>query len=269
MPVIYQRDFSNLNEEELLAEVQAINWEEVLPSAPDVNLIFDSFHAKITEIVDKHAPLRKLSKKEMQLRAKPWITKGLKAAIAIKNKLYKSYLKFKNDYYFSKYKPYRNNLKHLVISPNESTASPKARRTSQRGLLELRLQNESQELEIKKLELQLQLVQLQTSHPTTTSHSDPAAKSLGGLKAPQRMVSPQQWPHIFAPGEPKLHNDLSLPEFSAGFLVIVQCCEDPTLQTTLLAHFHDLMVLACNYRWSAVLAFHYKVLRSIEMGLVS
>ena len=51
---------SNLNEEELLAEVQAINWEEVLPSAPDVNLIFDSFHAKITEIVDKHAPLRKL-----------------------------------------------------------------------------------------------------------------------------------------------------------------------------------------------------------------
>ena len=40
MPVIYQRDFSNLNEEELLAEVQAINWDEVLPSAPDVNLIF-------------------------------------------------------------------------------------------------------------------------------------------------------------------------------------------------------------------------------------
>ena len=52
-----------------------------------------------------------------------------------------------------------------VISPNESTASPKARHTSQRGLLELRLQNESQELEIKKLELRLQLVQLQTSHP--------------------------------------------------------------------------------------------------------
>ena len=193
----------------------------------------------------------------MQLRAKPWITKGLKAAIAIKNKLYKSYLKFKNDYYFSKYKPYRNNLKHLVISPNESTASPKARRTSQRGLLELRLQNESQELEIKKLELQLQLVQLQTSHPTTTSRSDPAAKSLDDLKAPQRTVSPQQWPHIFARGEPKLYNDLLLPEFSTGFLVIVQRCEDPTLQTTLLAHFHDLMVLACNYKWSAVLAFHY------------
>ena len=36
----------------------------------------------------------------MQLQAKPWITKGLKAAIAIRNKLYKSYLKFKNDYYF-------------------------------------------------------------------------------------------------------------------------------------------------------------------------
>ena len=156
-----------------------------------------------------------------------------------------------------------------IISPNEPAASPKAHRTSQRGLLELRLQNESQELEIKKLELQLQLVQLQTSHPTTTSRSDPAAKSLDDLKAPQRTVSPQQWPHIFARGEPKLYNDLLLPEFSTGFLVIVQRCEDPTLQTTLLAHFHDLMVLACNYKWSVVLAFHYKVLRSIEMGLVS
>ena len=115
MPVIYQRDFSEFNEEELLAEVQAINWEDVLPSAPDVNLIFDSFHVKITEIVDKHAPLRKLSKKEIKLRAKPCITKGLKTAIAIKNKLYKSYLKSKNDYYFSKYKFYRNKLKHLLL----------------------------------------------------------------------------------------------------------------------------------------------------------
>lgn len=32
----------------------------------------------------------------------------------------------------------------------------------------------------------------------------------------QHMLYPQQWPHILAPGEPKLYNDLTLPEFTAG-----------------------------------------------------
>lgn len=35
-----------------------------------------------------------------------------------------------------------------------------------------------------------------------------------------------------------------------------------------LDHFHGLMVLASSYKWSAVRAYHYKVLRSIELGLV-
>ena len=35
-----------------------------------------------------------------------------------------------------------------------------------------------------------------------------------------------------------------------------------------LNHFHDLMVLASSYKWSAVHAYHYKVLHSIELGLV-
>jgi hypothetical protein len=41
---------------------------------------------------------------------------GLLVPITKKNRLYKSYLKNRNDYYFSKYKIYRNKLKHLIIS---------------------------------------------------------------------------------------------------------------------------------------------------------
>ena len=65
--------------------------------------------------INNHAPIRRLTKREIKIRAKPWITKGLKVSIAIKNRLYKSYLKSKNDYYFSKYKTYRNKLKHLLF----------------------------------------------------------------------------------------------------------------------------------------------------------
>lgn len=35
-----------------------------------------------------------------------------------------------------------------------------------------------------------------------------------------------------------------------------------------LSHFHDLIVLACSFKWSVVWVYHYKVLCSIELGLV-
>ena len=54
-PVIYRRDFSNYNEENLLEEVKLINWEDVLPVTDDVNLIFDSFHQKRSNSILHHS----------------------------------------------------------------------------------------------------------------------------------------------------------------------------------------------------------------------
>jgi hypothetical protein len=61
------------------------------------------------------APLKKLSKREYKLHAKPWVTNGIRVSIAKNNKIYKKYLKFKNDYYLSKCGHYRNKLKHLLL----------------------------------------------------------------------------------------------------------------------------------------------------------
>jgi len=58
---------------------------------------------------------------------------------------------------------------------------------------------------------------------------------LGDLRAPQRTLYPQQWPHILAPGEPKLYNELTLAEFTAGCLAIVEKRPDAT-QKSLFFH---------------------------------
>jgi hypothetical protein len=79
-----------------------------------VNHIFDSFYNKISEIIDKHVPMKKLSKKQKCSLVKPWITKGLKVSIAKNNKLHKSYLRNRNEYFHLKYKLHRNKLKHLL-----------------------------------------------------------------------------------------------------------------------------------------------------------
>ena len=97
-----------------------IDWDEVLPAESDVNLFFESFHSTINEIIDRHVPLKKLSKKESRLDVKPWITKGILASIANKNKLYKSYLKSRSSYFLSKFKYYRNKLKHLILISKKS-----------------------------------------------------------------------------------------------------------------------------------------------------
>ena len=137
------------------------------------------------------------------------------------------------------------------------------------SLVALQLQEESQELEIKKLELQLQLAKLQggqIASPTSTESTP--GNSLGDLKAPQKTLHPQPLPHIYAPGEPKLYNDLSMPEFCAAYLVIIHQSASKPHYAALLDHFHQLIVFASAYQWSAVRSFHYKVLRSLELGLV-
>ena len=88
------------------------------------------------------------------------------------------------------------------------------------------------------------------------------------MKAPQKIVNPQQWPHVFAPGEPKLYNDLSVFKFCSGYLVIITQLADNPFREPVIAHFHELMILASTYQWSEVRSYHYKFLRSIELGLV-
>ena len=127
------------------------------------------------------------------------------------------------------------------------------------------------ELEVRKLELQLELARFTQAAPQLQKAGDESSKSLGDLKAPQKTRFPQPWPHIYAPGEPKLYSDLSLAEFCTGYIAILEQYPDSSHRFppgVLLHHFNDLMVLACTYQWSAVCAYHYKVLRSIELGLV-
>ena len=47
---------------------------------------FDKFTSIVPTTIDKHEPLKKLSRRQLKLRSKPWLTKGI--LISIKNKFY-------------------------------------------------------------------------------------------------------------------------------------------------------------------------------------
>ena len=53
---------------------------------------YDIFHKHLNTTIDKHAPLRYLTKNEMAIKAKPWLTKGILKSINVRIKYYKTFI---------------------------------------------------------------------------------------------------------------------------------------------------------------------------------
>ena len=63
--------------------------------------------------LNKHVPLRTMTRKEKRLSEKPWITKGILVSIKIKDKLFRACFKSNNANKKAVYKKYLNKLSHI------------------------------------------------------------------------------------------------------------------------------------------------------------
>ena len=62
-----------------------------IPTATNINSMFEEFYSLITTTIENHAPLKQLTRKQTRLRNKPWITKGLLKSVKRKQKVRKTY----------------------------------------------------------------------------------------------------------------------------------------------------------------------------------
>ena len=58
---MYERDYSNFDESVLIQDIQSVDREGVLHANPNPNVIFYSFFARISGIIDVHIPLIQIS----------------------------------------------------------------------------------------------------------------------------------------------------------------------------------------------------------------
>ena len=78
----------------------------------------ETFFRLFIKTLDRHAPIKKSTRKEQKIKSKPWITKGIKKSISIRDKLYKEMIKEKNvltkvlKHEF--FKKYRNQIINLL-----------------------------------------------------------------------------------------------------------------------------------------------------------
>ena len=90
-----------------------IDWNSTLKlDKENVDLSFQNFYSKIDSLVEKHAPLHKLTQNQVKTLCKPWITKGIQIAIHKRNKLQKLFFNSKDP---KLKKPYELEFKRYRI----------------------------------------------------------------------------------------------------------------------------------------------------------
>ena len=81
-------------------------------------MTFENYLNPVNTIINSHAPLKQLNKKQRKFQQKPWITKGIQNAFEEKNRLFKKCIKW--DDYNQEFKTYTNSLSTLLKQSKKS-----------------------------------------------------------------------------------------------------------------------------------------------------
>ena len=100
------RDYSRFSEENFISDISQTDWTGLISNG-SIDKRFSSFYNRLNKIVNRHAPLKIVSKRKAKQLSKPWITRGLRRSIKIKNHLF-----YSGD--MATYKLYRNSILSLT-----------------------------------------------------------------------------------------------------------------------------------------------------------
>ena len=117
----YIRHFKNFNPDEFLLDFNGVDWDTVIDSQRnDIDFSMESFCDRFNIILDKHAPMRKVTNKEFKYSFKPWIDSSVTTKIREKNRVLKKICKCKNPYIKNQlkdqFKILRNSIKVLLVT---------------------------------------------------------------------------------------------------------------------------------------------------------
>ena len=92
--IIFERIWTNLNQAEFVRDDFDKDWSNTLNfKHGNVNVSTENVVNNMNDILEKHAPFKKISKYKLKFKTKPWITAALQKSISVKNYLFKKYIK--------------------------------------------------------------------------------------------------------------------------------------------------------------------------------
>ena len=82
------RSFSDFNQDQFIMDLQAVDFSYVHSAWADANTACFKFERQVSQVVDKHAPIKQAYQRRMKL---PCMNSNLKKAIFIKKKFINEY----------------------------------------------------------------------------------------------------------------------------------------------------------------------------------
>ena len=111
---IISHDWEKFNNQSFLEDFEKRNWNQVLQlNQNNVNITFENYLNTVNTLINSHAPLKKLNKKQRKFQQKPWITKGIQNAFEKKNR--KMFFIKNIKHIETAYQLYQNKVKNLII----------------------------------------------------------------------------------------------------------------------------------------------------------
>ena len=111
----YKRDFKNFNKTEFILDYFDIEWNNILQlEKQDPNISTENFVKTMSDLVDKHLPLKKIPNKNQVRTDKPWVTPDIIHKIKRRDKLYKAYIRKKHPHLKDEIKVKNNEIQQLT-----------------------------------------------------------------------------------------------------------------------------------------------------------
>ncbi len=92
------KDYRAFSLEKYQNDLKHIDFDLILSNTTDLDNKYELFQKNVLNVINKHAPLKLKTKRQRKQELKPWITNGILKSISSKNKLYKRYIKTKDDF---------------------------------------------------------------------------------------------------------------------------------------------------------------------------
>ena len=116
----YQHDFSRFNADDLLNDFKSLDLTFLNDNSLDVDAKFNRFLSILDELVKTHAPLRKLSKRDIKFRNKPWISGRIQKMMRLRDRLFRNLAKNNDRSLRDLYKKFRNRVSESLRESNAS-----------------------------------------------------------------------------------------------------------------------------------------------------
>ena len=110
----YKYDYSNFDEQQLISDFDKLDFSYLNNDQIDVDNKFNKFLDDLNDLTCKHVPFKKLTRKEVNFKHKPWINNRIQKMMHIRDKILKRLRRKSDDKTEYMYKKFRNRVTVLL-----------------------------------------------------------------------------------------------------------------------------------------------------------